>query len=162
MDRAAGADSYRAAVQALRDGEIVGVFPEATISRSFELKEFKSGAARMALESGTPIVPMVIWGSQRVWTKGFPSVWAGRHPHLDRGRRADRAVRTCVGDDGVAASRMEELLRCVQANYEHPAGEYGCPPARRRRPDARGGQPDGCGGGRGQGCGRRAKESGGA
>ena len=44
VDRAAGAASYRAALQALRAGEIVGVFPEATISRSFELKEFKSGA----------------------------------------------------------------------------------------------------------------------
>ena len=40
VDRAAGAASYRAALQALRAGEIVGVFPEATISRSFELKEF--------------------------------------------------------------------------------------------------------------------------
>ena len=48
----AAADSYRLAVEALRRGEIVGVFPEATISESYELKEFKSGAARMALEAG--------------------------------------------------------------------------------------------------------------
>jgi 1-acyl-sn-glycerol-3-phosphate acyltransferase len=72
VDRAAGADSYAAAVDALRRGEIVGVFPEATISRSFELKEFKTGAARMAAEAGVPILPVVIWGSQRVWTKGHP------------------------------------------------------------------------------------------
>src|SRR6478735_10559780 len=51
VDRAAGAGSYAAAVTSLRDGEIVGVFPEATISRSFELKEFKNGAARMAAEA---------------------------------------------------------------------------------------------------------------
>ena len=38
VDRAAGAASFREAVDALRSGEIVGVFPEATISRSFELK----------------------------------------------------------------------------------------------------------------------------
>ncbi|MGH3929331.1 MAG: lysophospholipid acyltransferase family protein, partial [Pseudonocardiaceae bacterium] len=44
VDRAAGAASFRAAVEALRAGELVGVFPEATISRSFCLKEFKSGA----------------------------------------------------------------------------------------------------------------------
>jgi 1-acyl-sn-glycerol-3-phosphate acyltransferase len=72
VDRTAGAASFRAAVTALRAGEIVGVFPEATISRSFELKGFKSGAVRMAQAAGVPVVPMVIWGSQRVWTKGYP------------------------------------------------------------------------------------------
>ena len=72
VDRAAGADAYRAAVQALKDGELVGVFPEATISQSFELKGFKAGAARMAQEAGVPIVPVVIWGSQRLMTKGKP------------------------------------------------------------------------------------------
>ena len=72
VDRTAGATSYRAAVDALRAGEIVGVFPEATISRSFELKAFKSGAARMARDARVPIIPVVIWGSQRVWTKGHP------------------------------------------------------------------------------------------
>jgi 1-acyl-sn-glycerol-3-phosphate acyltransferase len=68
----AAADSYQAAVKALASGEIVGVFPEATISQSFELKEFKSGAARMAMEAGVPLLPCVIWGSQRVLTKGRP------------------------------------------------------------------------------------------
>ncbi|QKT05855.1 1-acyl-sn-glycerol-3-phosphate acyltransferase [Gordonia sp. X0973] len=72
VDRTAGADSYRAAVDYLNAGELVGVYPEATISRSFEIKGFKSGAARMALESGAPIVPTVIWGAQRIWTKGHP------------------------------------------------------------------------------------------
>src|SRR3990170_8054847 len=70
VDRDAGAGSYRNAVEALREGEIVGVFPEATISRSFELKDFKAGAVRMAAEAGVPVLPTVIWGSQRVWTKG--------------------------------------------------------------------------------------------
>jgi len=73
VDRHGAANaSYRLAVEAVRGGEIVGVFPEATISMSFELKEFKTGAARMALEAGAPILPCVIWGSQRVFTKGRP------------------------------------------------------------------------------------------
>ena len=72
VDREAGAASFRAAVGALKRGEIVGVFPEATISRSFELKEFKSGTVRMAASAGVPILPTVIWGSQRVWTKDHP------------------------------------------------------------------------------------------
>ena len=72
VDRSAGAASYGQAVRYLQAGEIVGVFPEATISRSFELKTFKNGAARMAQEAGVPMLPVVIWGSQRIWTKGHP------------------------------------------------------------------------------------------
>ena len=72
VDRDAGAEAYAEAVQRLRDGEIVGVMPEATISRSFELKEFKNGAARMALEAEVPIIPLIVWGAQRIWTKDHP------------------------------------------------------------------------------------------
>lgn len=80
VDRAAGAASFRRAVEALRSGELVGIFPEATISRSFCLKEFKSGANRMALLAGVPLIPMALWGSQRIWTKGRrPSISAARH-----------------------------------------------------------------------------------
>lgn len=78
VDREAGQGSFDAAGQALRSGEIVGVFPEATISRSFELKGFKSGAVRLAQEAGVPILPTTIWGSQRIWTKGQPRRM-GRH-----------------------------------------------------------------------------------
>lgn len=78
VDREAGQGSFDAAREALRSGEIVGVFPEATISRSFELKAFKSGAVRLAQEAGVPILPTTIWGSQRIWTKGQPRRM-GRH-----------------------------------------------------------------------------------
>src|ERR1044072_1684053 len=69
VDRAAGADSYNAAVDFLRRGELVGVYPEATISRSFEIKEFKSGAVRMAIEAQVPIIPIIVWGAQRAGTE---------------------------------------------------------------------------------------------
>jgi 1-acyl-sn-glycerol-3-phosphate acyltransferase len=72
VDRHKGTSSFRQAVEVLRAGEIVGVFPEATISRSFEIKEFKSGTVRMAQLAGVPILPTTIWGSQRVWTKEHP------------------------------------------------------------------------------------------
>src|SRR6201985_3351928 len=72
VDRDAGAGAYAMAVRRLREGELVGVYPEATISRSFELKEFKTGAARMALEADVPIVPLIVWGAQRMWTKDHP------------------------------------------------------------------------------------------
>jgi 1-acyl-sn-glycerol-3-phosphate acyltransferase len=78
VDRDAGLGSFDAARTALRDGEIIGVFPEATISRSFELKAFKSGTVRLAQEARVPVLPTTIWGSQRVWTKGQPRKM-GRH-----------------------------------------------------------------------------------
>src|ERR1700712_2626082 len=69
VDRRAGAAAFEAAVRGLKDGEVVGVFPEATISPSFTVKDLKAGAARMAVQSGVPIVPAAVWGGHRVATK---------------------------------------------------------------------------------------------
>ncbi|KHL18514.1 1-acyl-sn-glycerol-3-phosphate acyltransferase [Mumia flava] len=70
VDRSAGADSLDAAVDYCRRGEIVGIFPEATISRSYEIKDVKSGAVRIAAQAGVPLIPVVVFGTQRVTTKG--------------------------------------------------------------------------------------------
>lgn len=70
VDRSSGTASFVAALRALRSGEIVGIFPEGTISRSFEIKELKTGAIRLAMGSGVPVIPTIVWGSQRIWTKG--------------------------------------------------------------------------------------------
>ena len=154
VDRAAGAGSYAAAVSALRDGEIVGVFPEATICRSFELKDFKSGAARMAREAGVPILPVVIWGSQRVWTKGHcRSGWAaptsrssisvGEPIPVAAGADLDEVDARVQGGDGRDARR-----RC--AAYEPLTGAdlSSSPRAGRHRADAGRGHPARPGGGR--------------
>ncbi|MGQ0839652.1 lysophospholipid acyltransferase family protein [Actinokineospora sp.] len=79
VDRGAGQASYQEAVDKLRAGEVVGVFPEATISRSFTVKEIKTGAVRMAAEAGVPVVPMALWGTQRLWTKGREKDLKRRH-----------------------------------------------------------------------------------
>lgn len=65
-------DALAASVEALRRGEVLGVFPEGTISRSFVPASGKSGAARMAMDAGVPLVPGAVWGSQRILTKGRP------------------------------------------------------------------------------------------
>ncbi|WP_018295926.1 lysophospholipid acyltransferase family protein [Corynebacterium lubricantis] len=70
VDRSAGGGSVGLAVERVKAGQLVGIFPEATISRSFELATFKNGAARIAQQADAPLVPMVTWGSQRFWTKG--------------------------------------------------------------------------------------------
>lgn len=69
VDRSSGSASFVAALRALRAGEIVGIFPEGTISVSFEIKELKSGAVRLAMAAGVPVIPTIVWGSQRIWTK---------------------------------------------------------------------------------------------
>lgn len=128
VDRGAGAESYKSAVDSLRSGELVGVYPEATISRSFEIKEFKSGAARMAIEAGVPIIPTVIWGAQRVWTKGYPK----------RLGRTNTPISIAVGEpiapvgppneltDKLRAV-MQELLLELQKSYHHEPGAYWVP-----------------------------------
>jgi 1-acyl-sn-glycerol-3-phosphate acyltransferase len=79
VDRDAGTAAFRMATTALKEGEVVGVFPEATISESFTVKEMKSGAARLARTAKAPLIPMVVWGPHRLWTKGHPKELTKRH-----------------------------------------------------------------------------------
>ncbi|WP_448809785.1 lysophospholipid acyltransferase family protein [Agromyces bauzanensis] len=69
VDMKAGAAAYAKAVTALRHGELVGVFPEAGVSASFTVRELKTGAVRLAAEAGVPIIPVGVWGGQRLLTK---------------------------------------------------------------------------------------------
>lgn len=82
VDREAGSTSFRQALRALKDGEIVGVFPEATISQAFTVKELKSGAVRMAQAAGVPLLPVALWGSQRIFTKGRSKDLTSRGRHV--------------------------------------------------------------------------------
>jgi 1-acyl-sn-glycerol-3-phosphate acyltransferase len=129
VDRQSGAASYEAAVRNLKDGELVGVYPEATISRSFEIKEFKSGAARMAIEAGVPIVPHIVWGAQRVWTKGHPKkLFRPKVPiQIVVGEPIEPTL--AIGElNGLLHSRMQHLLERAQEQYgPHPAGEFWVP-----------------------------------
>jgi 1-acyl-sn-glycerol-3-phosphate acyltransferase len=122
VDRGAGASAYAAAVEALRAGELVGVFPESTISRSFQLREIKSGAARMAIEAGVPVLPIVTWGGQRVWTSGHKPEWHRKVPVTLR-----IGAPIPVTPETTAASLTEavrttlvELIREVQRDYPAP------------------------------------------
>jgi 1-acyl-sn-glycerol-3-phosphate acyltransferase len=64
--------AFDAGMEALGRGEIVGMFPEGTISRSFVPREGKTGSARMAMEAGVPLIPCAVWGGQRILTKDRP------------------------------------------------------------------------------------------
>jgi 1-acyl-sn-glycerol-3-phosphate acyltransferase len=123
VDRAAGATSFRDAVEALRTGELVGIFPEATISRSFCLKEFKSGATRMALLARVPLIPMSLWGSQRIWTKDHkPSISAARHIPVSMTIGAPLQLGRGPAADAELVEVMNALLDATRARYPEVPG----------------------------------------
>jgi 1-acyl-sn-glycerol-3-phosphate acyltransferase len=68
VDRRAGFRAYRQGLRELDRGQLVGVFPEATISRSWLLKPFKRGAAGLSISRQVPLIPVVVWGGHRIYT----------------------------------------------------------------------------------------------
>ncbi|MCL3817520.1 lysophospholipid acyltransferase family protein [Aeromicrobium wangtongii] len=112
VDRMHGASAYRRGLQLLDAGELVGVFPEATISRSWLLKPFRRGAAALAANRDVPLVPVVVWGGHRVLTvdghwslrRRVPiTIIVGEPLHARGGESVDELSRRLHG-------RMEQLL----------------------------------------------------
>ncbi|MEV5572448.1 lysophospholipid acyltransferase family protein [Spirillospora sp. NPDC052269] len=127
VDRDAGAASFKAALTALKGGEIVGVFAEATISRSFTVKDIKSGAVRMAVAGKVPLIPVAIWGPQRMWTKGRKkrlfqrnvpvTILIGEPMYPKRGDDYDQVTKDL-------RARISELLEKAQREYpDIPSGD---------------------------------------
>ena len=133
VDRADGLGSYAEAVRYLREGEVVGIFPEATISRSFELKEFKTGASRMAAEAGVPLVPTILWGTQRLKTKGHPQDFSrGKTIAISVGEPLHPTGANPVAETAELKSAMtrllDETIRAYPAD-EQPPGSWWLPAA---------------------------------
>ena len=128
VDREKGSTSLVHAMRALRSGELVGIFPEATISLSWEVKELKSGAVRLAQGAGVPIIPVALWGSHRILTKAhkpnlkrkkIPVYIAYGQPYLVA-KDADIAQ-----EEERLRTEISRLLLLVQENYpDSPVGEW--------------------------------------
>lgn len=129
VDRSSGAASFEEACRRLAAGELVGVYPEATISRSFELKEFKSGAARMAIEADVPIVPHIVWGAQRIWTKDHPKkMWRPKVPIAIAVGEPIAPTLPAAELTALLRHRMQHLLEQVQDAYgPYPPGAFWVP-----------------------------------
>jgi 1-acyl-sn-glycerol-3-phosphate acyltransferase len=124
VDRDAGSAAFQEAIAALQAGEVIGVFPEATISESFTVKELKTGAARLAYDAQAPLIPMVVWGPHRLWTKGHPKDLTKRHvPVLIK---IGEPIETTADAEATTAElklRLSGLLDTAQREYpEQPAG----------------------------------------
>jgi 1-acyl-sn-glycerol-3-phosphate acyltransferase len=59
------------AIRAVRGGACAGVFPEGRVSddASAGLQRIRTGLTRIAVPSGAPVIPVGIWGTQRIWSK---------------------------------------------------------------------------------------------
>jgi 1-acyl-sn-glycerol-3-phosphate acyltransferase len=120
VDRSNGSASFVQALRALRDGEIIGIFPEGTISVSFEIKELKTGVVRLAQGAEVPVIPTIVWGSQRIWTKkvkrdlrrkGVPvSVTFGAPIYFEKGGDVEAG-------EALLRSTMVKMLNEVQDRY---------------------------------------------
>ncbi len=127
VDRGDGVQSFQTAVDALRAGEAVGIFPEATISRSFELKEFKTGTVRIAAEAGVPVLPVIMWGTQRMMTKDHPKDFSrGKTIAISVGEPLHPAGDDPVGDTRRLKEQMSTMLDAAIRAYPEAEQPPGC------------------------------------
>jgi 1-acyl-sn-glycerol-3-phosphate acyltransferase len=133
VDRAEGTSSAAEAVRYLRDGEVVGIFPEATISRSFQIKDVKTGAVRIAAEAGVPLIPVVLWGTQRLKTKDHESDLS-RHKTIavTVGAPLHPTGENAAAETAELKAVMEQMLDATIKAYpsdEQPPGSWWLPAA---------------------------------
>ncbi|WP_162599683.1 lysophospholipid acyltransferase family protein [Nocardioides solisilvae] len=128
VDRAAPAAAYLAARRLLREGQAVGVYPEAGISYSFTVRPLMRGTAALARETGAAVVPVALWGIQRLYSVGRPVDGVEPPPDLTRGRRVDlvfgEPTTVAPGEDLTAwtadlGARLTDLLEGLQTLPHH-------------------------------------------
>lgn len=133
VDRIDGGASIVKGIELAKSGELVGVFAEGTISRSFEIRSMRNGAARIAHGAGVPIIPQVIFGSQRIWTKGQKKhLGRTKTPVLIKALEPYYTTGDFDADIAEVRRRMQEALEGLWADYEAefgpmPAGEFWVP-----------------------------------
>lgn len=92
VDRQAPAAAYLRARGLLREGEVVCVFPEAGISAAYAVRAMMPGAVALARETGAPLLPVTVWGGQRLWGQKRALDAPFPRPEPARGRVVDVRV----------------------------------------------------------------------
>jgi len=105
-------DALSEGIEVLKDGHVLGIFPEGARSTDGQLQRFKGGVAMMAVRAGVPVVPTSISGAFDAWP---------RHRLLPRPRKIEvryhppidprMVLRECRGDKKAARRKLLELLR---------------------------------------------------
>ncbi len=63
-------EAFRLAEGVLRDGNVLGIYPEGTRSPDARIGKFRDGVALLALRSGAPVLPVAVSGTERLWPRG--------------------------------------------------------------------------------------------
>jgi 1-acyl-sn-glycerol-3-phosphate acyltransferase len=128
VDRAAPAAAYLRGRSLLREGEAVCVFPEGGISTAYVVRALMPGAVALARETGAPLVPVTLWGGQRLWAQRPGPEAPLPRPDLTRGRLVDvrfHAPLEVAADADVAETtrqlghRLQSGLEALQTLPEH-------------------------------------------
>lgn len=98
LDVAADASAQREAIEALRKGRALVIFPEGGRTKTGKLMPFKMGAFRLALSHGVPIVPVTIKGAETIWPVGQMFPRPGKlaityHPRIEVERLHEETTR---------------------------------------------------------------------
>jgi putative phosphoserine phosphatase/1-acylglycerol-3-phosphate O-acyltransferase len=148
VDRGTGSDEpLEAAADALRGGEMVAIMPQGTIPRGpafFDPKlKGRWGAARLAHMSGAPVIPVGLWGTEKVWPRSarLPNVLNVTDPPVVQIRVGDPVTLKGSSLDAdtkrimkaIAKLLPEEAQRSHEPTPEELARTY--PPGYRGDPD---------------------------
>jgi 1-acyl-sn-glycerol-3-phosphate acyltransferase len=98
VDLTAGAHAYAAALDALREGELVALFAEAAGDTPVAVRELRISAARLAMEADVPLIPVV------VWCEDEPQTANDGHP-----RTGSRAARRIAFGTPIPMQRSEDV-----------------------------------------------------
>ena len=87
------------------------MFPEGTVSRAFQVRPLKTGAVRLAQKAGVPLIPIAVWGGQRLLAKQVKSRFRDRFGvpvHVSIGP----PIPVAADDDARAISRAAADTSC--------------------------------------------------
>jgi putative phosphoserine phosphatase / 1-acylglycerol-3-phosphate O-acyltransferase len=153
VDRGTGSDEpLKAAAEALAGGQLVAIMPQGTIPRgpAFFDPELKGrwGAARLAALTKAPVIPIGLWGTEKVWPRSarLPNVWNVANPprvrvrvggpvHLAyRSADADtQRIMAAIADLLPAEARVHHEPTEAELRLTYPPGYKGDPKAETER-----------------------------
>jgi 1-acyl-sn-glycerol-3-phosphate acyltransferase len=116
-DRQAGTAAHRVineqVTQVVAAGLSLVIYPEGTRSKDGEMKAFKKGAFRIAIDNGLPVVPMTITGAEKVWRPGGKLIYGGNVRLVIH----DPIPTTTIGPGDIDGLR-DQVREVVAATYE--------------------------------------------
>jgi 1-acyl-sn-glycerol-3-phosphate acyltransferase len=112
-NREAAIESVREAVDVLRSGLHMIIYPEGTRTSDGKLLPFKKGPFHLAMESGVPVLPLTILGTYKAWPKHRFALKQGvvtvvYHPPIDPRKYEDRDALMTAVRDSIASALPED------------------------------------------------------